>query len=256
MPNYNNKFPQSKTIFLGFLPFDITIDEVNELCSQYGEVRRTQLNDEKGYAFVSYSSFEEAAEAVQGLDWLVYGENQLKCNFANDFKEPHRSTPNKRVYLGNLPEKIRLEEVKELCSTFGKITRVEMFHGFALISFLTLDDATAAIEGLNYRTFQNEVLMSDYAREQYSTPKSSSKTTTAPGKTPRKEKKEMPLSLLTPRASVGTLNEPPAPLPKEPLAEILIKKKDAGAPRKFYVNEEMMQKLIDTLKSFEVSQAF
>ncbi len=72
-----------KTIFVGNLPTDATEDEVRELFSQHGKVRKLELPRDifsgrnKGFAFIDMEG-HEARAAMSGLDGKPFKDKMLK----------------------------------------------------------------------------------------------------------------------------------------------------------------------------------
>ena len=72
-----------KTLFVGNLPTEATEDEIIELFSQHGKVRKIELPRDifsgrnKGFAFIDMEG-HEAREAMSALDGKAFKDNMLK----------------------------------------------------------------------------------------------------------------------------------------------------------------------------------
>lgn len=82
-------------IYVGNLSFKSTEDEIQDLFSQYGEVREVSLVTDRetgrprGFGFVEMASDNEAREAITALDGQEFGGRALKVNEARP-KEPRQ----------------------------------------------------------------------------------------------------------------------------------------------------------------------
>jgi RNA recognition motif-containing protein len=54
-------------LFIGNLPYEITEEELNDLFSQYGEVKEVFAPRQKGYAFVTFANPEDAQKALEAM---------------------------------------------------------------------------------------------------------------------------------------------------------------------------------------------
>jgi len=75
-------------IYVGNLPFSTTDDELQDLFSQFGEVRRAQIITDResgrsrGFGFVEMDDDEAAQEAMAALNAQQYGGRSLTVNEA------------------------------------------------------------------------------------------------------------------------------------------------------------------------------
>ena len=82
-------------VFVGNLDFNTTREDLEALMSQAGQVKDVYLPTDRetrrprGFAFVEYSSDEEAAAAIEKFNGHELGGRQLRVNAAED--RPRRS---------------------------------------------------------------------------------------------------------------------------------------------------------------------
>ncbi len=82
--------PISNRIFVGNLSFQATKDELLQLLSGAGQVVDVQIPSDRttglprGFAFVEFSTSEEAAAAIAKLDGQELNGRQLRVNAAED----------------------------------------------------------------------------------------------------------------------------------------------------------------------------
>jgi len=78
----------SDTIFIGNISFDATYEMIQETFTPYGEVTRVSLptnrdtGTPKGFGYVSYSSIDEAKEAINALKGTEIAGRTVRLDFA------------------------------------------------------------------------------------------------------------------------------------------------------------------------------
>lgn len=83
-------------LFLGSLPYDITENDILELCSEFGEVVDTNLivdqytGRSKGFAFVEMATRAEGHKVMETLNNKNYKSRTLVCNEAKAKKKTGR----------------------------------------------------------------------------------------------------------------------------------------------------------------------
>ncbi|MDH3746479.1 MAG: RNA-binding protein, partial [Acidobacteriota bacterium] len=88
----------SAKIFVGNLNFETTRDELTELLTPVGEIRDVYMPTDRdtgrprGFAFVEFSTQEEAAQAIEKLNDFELGGRRLRVNEAEE-RRPQRRPP-------------------------------------------------------------------------------------------------------------------------------------------------------------------
>lgn len=81
------------SIYVGNLSYDATQDNLTEIFTQYGAVRRVQLPTDRetgrlrGFAFVEMNTEAEEAAAIEALDGAEWMGRDLKVNKAKPREE-------------------------------------------------------------------------------------------------------------------------------------------------------------------------
>jgi len=80
---------QGSKLYIGNLSYSVTNEELEELFSNYGEVKEIKIIEGKGFAFVELASQAEAEKAKGELNGSDFKGRTLKVDFAR----PPRSKP-------------------------------------------------------------------------------------------------------------------------------------------------------------------
>ena len=73
---------QENKLFVGNLSYSVTAEELNELFSEYGEVKEAKVIEGKGFGFVEMSSQSEAEEAKEALNGKDFSGRSLNVDAA------------------------------------------------------------------------------------------------------------------------------------------------------------------------------
>ena len=88
------------SIYVGNLSYEATKEDIEEVFSEYGDVRRVSLPSDRetgrprGFAFVDMSSDEEEEKAIATLDGAEWMGREIKVNKAKP-REDRRSGSNR-----------------------------------------------------------------------------------------------------------------------------------------------------------------
>jgi RNA recognition motif-containing protein len=83
----------SMSIYVGNLSFQVTEEDITEVFTEYGTVKRVQIPTDRetgrvrGFAFVEMSSEAEEAAAIEALDGAEWMGRDLKVNKAKPREE-------------------------------------------------------------------------------------------------------------------------------------------------------------------------
>jgi len=73
---------QGSKLYVGNLSYSATTEELEELFSNYGEVRQVNIIGDKGFGFVEMSNQSEAEKAKETLDGSSFRGRTLKVDEA------------------------------------------------------------------------------------------------------------------------------------------------------------------------------
>ena len=86
---------EGSKLYVGNLGYSITSQDLEELFSEYGQVKQVNVIEGRGFGFVEMSSPQEAEKAKEGLDGSDYKGLTLKIDEARP--------PRKRQQRGGGP---------------------------------------------------------------------------------------------------------------------------------------------------------
>jgi RNA recognition motif-containing protein len=88
---------QGSKLYVGNLGYSVTNEQLEELFSEYGEVKQVNIIEGKGFGFVEMSNSSEAEKAKEALDGTDYKGLTLKVDEARPLrKRPRGGGPPRR----------------------------------------------------------------------------------------------------------------------------------------------------------------
>ncbi|KAJ6750032.1 hypothetical protein OIU85_000641 [Salix viminalis] len=134
--------PHGTEVHLGGIPPDASEEDLKELCEYIGAVTEVRimkgkdLNESRGYAFVSFRTKELASKAIEELNNTEFKGKKLKCS---------TSQANHKLFIGNVPRNWGEENMKKAVKKTGPgVNLVELLkdlqnpsrnRGFAFIEY-------------------------------------------------------------------------------------------------------------------------
>jgi len=105
----------SKKIYVGNLPFSVTLDKLKELFSSYGEIddaiviTNKYTGRSRGFGFVSFVNDADAERAIAEMNKKVIEGRELNVKEAKPLEERSKEEQPKEEFK----EKVQQEETKE-----------------------------------------------------------------------------------------------------------------------------------------------
>lgn len=152
------------------IPWDCTADDMRELFGKHGSVAGVELSmynasKNRGLAFVTMGSEEEALAALSNLNSTILNDRKIKVDFARPRKKQPKqpvvvsdSTEKYVVFVGNLTWRVRNRHLRELFSSAPGVISAEVIFqtttprrsaGYAFVTFSSKETAEAAISTFN-----------------------------------------------------------------------------------------------------------
>ncbi|KAK9415468.1 putative RRM domain-containing protein [Seiridium unicorne] len=148
----------SRTVYLGNIPPDTTAEEILGHVRS-GQIESVRLLPDKNCAFISFLDANAAthfhSDAI--LKKLCIKGQDIKIGWGKPSQVPtsvalavQQSGASRNVYLGNLPEEITDEELREDLGKFGAIDTIKIVKekNIAFIHFLSVANAMKAVQQL------------------------------------------------------------------------------------------------------------
>jgi RNA recognition motif-containing protein len=73
---------QSSRLYVGNLTYSVTETQLEELFSQYGDVKSVKIIGDKGFGFVEMGTVEEAEKAKEALNETVFVGRTMRVDEA------------------------------------------------------------------------------------------------------------------------------------------------------------------------------
>lgn len=165
-------------LFIGGISAECTDDDLREAFSAHGEVTdafipKDENDQNKGIAFVSFSSTDEATAAKDALGGTELAGETIRIDFAQ-VKERAPREPNNppaaKLFVGGVSEECNEDMLREFFVECGELIDVyipkdesEVNKGFAYVTFSNVEEATTAVETLNGKECVGRAIRLDYA---------------------------------------------------------------------------------------------
>ncbi|KAL7164858.1 hypothetical protein ACSBR2_040700 [Camellia fascicularis] len=162
---------QRRKLFVLNLPWSFSVDDIKNFFAECGTVSDVEIIKHKdgknrGFAFVTMGSGEEAQAVIDKFDSHELLGRILKVEFAKRFKKPSRPPPlaappagetRHKLYVSNLAWKVRSNHLREFfAANFNPVSARVVFDspsgksgGYGFVSFTTKEEADAAISALD-----------------------------------------------------------------------------------------------------------
>jgi len=142
------------TLFVNGVKQSTQNSSLEEVFSKFGNVSKA-LNTGKGYAFITFSSPEEALAGMEALNGMEVCGTKVCIEVSQEggkaLVSKKEATKNSiRVFVNNVKKDACKEDIKAVFKPHGKVTDVQ-HHGkdFAFVSFASAKSADAAVKALH-----------------------------------------------------------------------------------------------------------
>jgi len=153
----------SDRVYVGNLAWSVNWKELVAHMSKVGEVVFAEIltgvkDRSMGCAIVMYKTVAEAQKAVDELTDTSINERKI---YVREDRESSFC-----VFINRIPSKMTWQDLKDMCSEFGKVVRSDRnSKGYGTVKFATKDEATQCIDGLNGKEYQGQELQACFVEE-------------------------------------------------------------------------------------------
>lgn len=189
----DNSFDKAKfnNVFVKNLSESTTKEDLLKVFSEYGNITSAVVmvgmdGKSRCFGFINFESPDAAARAVEELngkkindkEWYVgraqkksEREMDLKRSFQQSMKDAADKYQGQNLYLKNLNDGISDDQLRELFSSFGKITSCKVMRdqngvskGSGFVSFSTREEASQALTEMNGKMISGKPLYVAFAQ--------------------------------------------------------------------------------------------
>ncbi|WFD32635.1 hypothetical protein MSPP1_003683 [Malassezia sp. CBS 17886] len=151
--------PMGRTVYVGNLPADASVDELLDLV-KFGPIENVRLLPEKTCAFISFLSSQVAAafHADSSVKRVTLHSQELKIGWGRPSAPPpavvaavQQQQASRNVYIGQLDEAITEQSLRDELGHFGPIDQVKIVRdqGIAFVHFLSIQTAMYVVAELS-----------------------------------------------------------------------------------------------------------
>lgn len=141
-------------LFIGNLDEKTQATELRALFEKYGTV--VECDVVKNYGFVHMETEQQGRDAIQNLNGYVLNEFAIKVEAAKSRRAPN--TPTTKIFVGNLTDKTRAPEVRELFQKYGTVVECDIVRNYGFVHLDCVGDVQDAIKELNGRVVDGQPL--------------------------------------------------------------------------------------------------
>eukprot|EP00250_Pteridium_aquilinum_P004236 c14462_g1_i1 orf=152-2680(+) len=152
----------SRLLWVGNVAAEASEALLIQIFAKYGAVDYVSAYPARSYAFIEFRDLEDAKEAKDGLQGRLVKGQSLRIEFARPAK------PSRHLWIWGVSETMTKEQLEVEFKKFGPLEDFRLLRdrNSALAEFRKLQDASAAVKGLNKKHIQGEELRVDFLRSQ------------------------------------------------------------------------------------------
>lgn len=141
-------------LFIGNLDEKTQPAELRPLFEKYGTV--VECDVVKNYGFVHMENEQQGRDAIQNLNGYVVNANPIKVEAAKSRRAPNSATT--KIFVGNLTDKTRAPEVRELFSKYGTVIEADIVRNYGFVHLDCVGEVNDVIRELNGKMVDGQPL--------------------------------------------------------------------------------------------------
>lgn len=147
---------QSYKLFIGNLDENTKTNDIRPLFEKYGKILECDVV--KNFGFVHFANETDAKEAVRELNGYVINGNAIKVENAKSRRAANSNTT--KIFVGNLTEKTRSNEVRQLFEKYGTVLECDVIRNYGFVHLEAADTVNVndAIRELNGMVIDGQAL--------------------------------------------------------------------------------------------------
>lgn len=141
-------------LFIGNIDEKTTTTDLKPLFEKYGTV--CECDVVKNYGFVHMENEQQGRDAIQNLNGYVVNAQPIKVEAAKSRRAPNTATT--KIFVGNLTDKTRAPEVRELFSKFGSVVECDIVRNYGFVHLDVEGDINEVIKELHGKSVDGQPL--------------------------------------------------------------------------------------------------
>lgn len=141
-------------LFIGNIEEKTVPTDIKPLFEKYGKV--VECDVVKNYGFVHMENEQQGRDAIQNLNGYVVNGNAIKVEAAKSRRAPN--TPTIKIFVGNLTDKTRAPEVRELFSKYGTVVECDIVRNYGFVHLDVEGEVNDVIRELNGKSVDGQPL--------------------------------------------------------------------------------------------------
>ncbi|XP_071147711.1 protein split ends-like isoform X1 [Mytilus edulis] len=150
----------TRTLFVGNLEKEITMEELKDMFSKYGDILDIDVKRQgaiSAYSFIQFTDIRSVVKALRALDGETMGGMKLKLGFG-------KSMPTNCVWVDNLADTVQEKFLFRQFNRYGPVSNmvIDRERGKALIFFSSLESAQFALSEMRNRILNGQKIQIDF----------------------------------------------------------------------------------------------
>lgn len=141
-------------LFIGNIEEKTSPADLRPLFEKYGTV--VECDVVKNYGFVHMENEQQGRDAIQNLNGYVVNGNPIKVEAAKSRRAPN--TPTTKIFVGNLTDKMRAPEVRELFQKYGTVVECDIVRNYGFVHLDCAGEVNEVIRELNGKMVDGQPL--------------------------------------------------------------------------------------------------
>lgn len=168
------------TVYVANYPPTADQKYIRDLFKDCGEILSIRwpslkVNSHRRFCYVSFRDREASAKAIQMEGTLLEDRYKLLAKYSDPNHKKAREgavAEGREVHVSNIDGTATEEDVREVFSKYGKVTRVNLPHslagknrGFAFLDFATKEEAEKAAAEMNNTKLRNQIIKVEVSKQ-------------------------------------------------------------------------------------------
>ncbi|AFM97775.1 putative RNA-binding protein [Encephalitozoon hellem ATCC 50504] len=149
-------FDRKRRVVVSGIPLDSSKEELLRFFQYYGSVENITPSDDPQTVFIDFSSQRDSEMLLELNQKISFGKEESKLSikpFTKRERKDQTSSPEKSVFIYNLPSKITKTDLNELFAKFGEIQSLGILNGGK--AFVNYEKELPALKAIRHMDGKN-----------------------------------------------------------------------------------------------------